>query len=174
MFRRVVGGHGVHASGRGTPMPTGARYAHNGVVISVSLAKRLRDAGVRWDPRPGDRFVIPDRGMDDDVFVLSHMTIDVHEFPTGRVIGFNGTVEWALDSVEQEAALWMPAEDQLRERLGQAFGQLVREGDSYRVHLDVAGRRLEVAGDEPAEAYGRALLYLATGDLEVWIATSSG
>lgn len=145
-------------------MPTSARYVHNGTVISVGLAKRLREAGVRWDPRPGDRFIIPDRGMDDDVFVLSHMTIDVHEFPTGRVIGFNGTVEWALDSVEQEAALWMPVEDQLRDRLGQAFVQLTRADGGYRVLLDVAGSRTEVRAEEPAEAYGRALLYLATGE----------
>lgn len=110
--------------------------------------------------------------MDEDVFVLSHMTIDVHEFPTGRVIGFNGTVEWALDSVEQEAALWLPAEDQLRERLGGAFVQLVRDGECYRVDLDVAGSRAGVTADEPAEAYGRALLYLATGEQQAWIEPS--
>jgi hypothetical protein len=134
-------------------------------VISVELAKRLRAAGVRWDPAPGDRFVLPDRGMDDDVFVLSHMTIDVHEFPTGRVIGFNGTVEWALDSVEQEAALWLPAEAQLRELLGGAFVQLSRDGDGYHVVLDTDGHRTSVTADDPEEAYGRALFYLATGEM---------
>ena len=140
-------------------------FAHNGDVISVELAKRLRAAGVRWDPAPGDRFVLPDRGMDDDVFVLSHMTIDVHEFPTGRVIGFNGTVEWALDSVEQEAALWLPTEAQLRELLGGAFVRLSRHADGYRVEVDVEGRRTAVAAEDPEEAYGRALLYLATGEV---------
>ncbi|HEU4541627.1 MAG TPA: hypothetical protein VFR23_10930 [Jiangellaceae bacterium] len=134
-------------------------------MISVELAKRLRAAGVRWEPAPGDRFVLPDRGMDDDVFVLSHMTIDVHEFPTGRVIGFNGTVEWALDSVEQEAALWLPSEAQLRELLGGAFVQLSRDGDGYHVELEVDGHRTALSADEPEEAYGRALLYLATGEV---------
>jgi hypothetical protein len=133
-------------------------------VIAVELARRLRDAGVTWEPTPGDRFVIPDRGMDDDVFVVSNMTIDVHEFPTGRVIGFNGTVEWALDSVEQEAALWLPSETQLREHLGGAFVGLRRSDGRYRVELDVEGRRTEVPGDDPDEAYGRALLFLASGD----------
>ena len=95
------------------------------MVISIELAKRLRDAGVRWIPAAGDRFVIPDRDMDDEVFVLSDMTVDVHEFETGRVIGFNGTVEWALDSVEQETAFWLPSETQLRELLGSDLRQLV-------------------------------------------------
>ena len=134
-------------------------------MISVELAKLLRGAGVRWDPAPGDRFVLPDRGMDDDVFVLSHMTIDVHEFPTGRVIAFNGTVEWALDSVEQEAALWLPSEAQLRELLGGAFVQLARHSHEYHVELDVDGHRTAVTADDPEEAYGRALLYLASGEV---------
>ena len=56
--------------------------------------------------------------MDDDVFVLSDMTVEVHDLPSGRVIGFNGTTEWALDEVAQRDALWIPREDQLRELLG--------------------------------------------------------
>lgn len=42
-----------------------------GGVISLELARQLRAAGVRWDLAPGDKFVLPDRGMDDDVFVIS-------------------------------------------------------------------------------------------------------
>lgn len=146
---------------------------HNGVVISLDLAKRLRDAGLRWEPAPGDKFVLPDRGMDDEVFVLSNMTIDVHDFPTGRVIGFNGTVEWALDSVEQDAALWLPSEGQLRDLLGGTFVQLYRSGEEYGVTVEIAGRRLDVVGDNPPEAYGRALLYLADGEQEAWVSHAS-
>jgi hypothetical protein len=144
------------------------------VVISIALAKRLRAAGVRWEPAPGDRFVLPDRDMDDDVFVLSHMTIDVHEFPSGRVIGFNGTVEWALDSVEQEAALWLPTEGQLRNLLGGSFERLSRDGESFRVELDVDGRRSEVTAGDPEEAYGRALLFLATGEVGDGVTVGTG
>lgn len=133
-------------------------------MISVELARKLREAGVRWEPAPGDRFVIPDRDMDDQVFVLSDMTVDVHEFPTGRVIGFNGTVEWALDSIEQELALWIPSEAQLRERLGGAFVGMSRRDGGYEVVLDIAGRRTTVSGDQPDDAYGRALLFLAAGE----------
>ena len=134
-------------------------------MISVPLARRLRDAGLRWDPTRGDHFVITGRGMDDDVFVLSDMTVEVHEFPSGPVIGFNGTVEWALDSVEQERALWLPDERQLRERLGGTFTALRRESGLFVVDVVVGERPTSVADEDPAEAYGLALLYLITGDL---------
>lgn len=133
-------------------------------MISVALAQRLRDAGLRWDPAPGDRFMLPGLDMDDEVFVLSNMVVDVHDFPGGRFLGFNGTVEWALDSVQQERALWLPNEAQLRERLGGTFVRLERDGDTYEVVLDVSGREVRVRDTEPAEAYGRALLHLAAGE----------
>jgi hypothetical protein len=133
-------------------------------VISVELAKRLRDAGVRWKPAPGDRFVIADRDMDDEIFVLSDMTIDVHEFETGKVLGFNGTVEWALDSVEQEAALWLPSETQLRELLGGTFVSMARRNGHFEIVLEIVGARTTFSDPSVEEAYGRALLFLAGGD----------
>src|SRR5918994_3477976 len=136
----------------------------NGPVISIELAKSLRAAGVRWNPAPGDRFVIPDRDMDDQVFVLADMTVDVHEFPTGRVLGFNGTVEWALDSVDQDVALWLPSETQLRERLGGTFVSMSGTNGGFEVVVDVAGRRTKITEPEVDDAYGRALLLLATGE----------
>lgn len=105
--------------------------------------------------------MLPGRGMDDEVFVLSDMTIEVHEYPTGRQIGFNGTTEWALDSVEQGEALWLPAEDQLRARLGDRFAGLLREGDRYVVLL-APDRR--VPAPTAAEAYAGAVLVLLTED----------
>lgn len=68
-------------------------------MISIELARRLRDAGLRWQPDDGDRFVIPDRNLDNRVFSISEMTVDVRGVPGGPLITFNGTVEWALDSV---------------------------------------------------------------------------
>jgi hypothetical protein len=134
--------------------------AQDGNVLSIALARALRDAGLQWAPARGDTFVMPDRDMDSDVFVLSDMTIEVHQFATGPVIGFNGTAEWALDSVEQSEALWVPAEHQLRERLGDAFAGLAPTGGGYRVTLRVGGVTSGFNGDEPAEAYARALLHL--------------
>ena len=52
------------------------------------------------------------------------------------MIGFNGTTEWALDSLDQDDALWLPAEDQLRDRLGAAFRRLERTPDGYAVVVD--------------------------------------
>lgn len=129
-------------------------------MISVELARALRDAGLAWTPASGDRFVISDRGMDSDVFVLADMTIEVHEFPAGPVIGFNGTTEWALDSVEQSEALWVPGEHQLRELLGDAFAGLAPTGDGYRVTLRVDGATSGYDGRNAAEAYASALLSL--------------
>ncbi|UOY02430.1 hypothetical protein [Blastococcus sp. PRF04-17] len=98
--------------------------------------------------------------MDSDVFVLSDMTIEVHQFPDGPVIGFNGTTEWALDSLEQSQALWLPAEHQLRELLGDAFAGMAPTGDGYRVTLRVDGETCGFDAAEPAEAYALALLHL--------------
>jgi hypothetical protein len=133
-------------------------------VISVALARKLRDAGLRWDPAPGDRFVVADRDMDDEVFTLSDMTVEVHEFPSGRVIGFNGTVEWALDSVEARNSVWLPSEAQLRERLAGTFRRLVRTEDDWVVEIAIEHRHVEVSADDPADAYGYALLHLITGE----------
>ena len=50
-------------------------------MIDVQLAQELKEAGLVWKPGPGDRFAIPDRDLDDDVFVLSNMTIEVYACP---------------------------------------------------------------------------------------------
>jgi hypothetical protein len=127
-------------------------------VISVELARALRDAGLPWEPTSGDRFVVVDRGMDDQVFVLSDMTVEIHHFPTGPVIGFNGTTEWALDSLDQDDALWLPAEDQLRAVLGAAFVRLERTADGFAVVVVNDGAQRRTTGSEPASAYARAVL----------------
>ncbi len=132
----------------------------DGVVLSVELARALRDAGLQWKPARGDSFVMPDRGMDSDVFVLSDLTIEVQHVRSGPVIGFNGTTEWALDSIEQSEALWVPAEHQLRELLGDTFAGLAPTGDGYRVTLRLDGVTCGHDGSDPAEAYALALLHL--------------
>jgi hypothetical protein len=130
----------------------------DGRVISVALARELRDAGLVWNPVRGDHFVVADRGMDEEVFVLSDMTIEVHDRATGPVIGFNGTTEWALDSLEQRDALWLPSEHQLRELLGAAFVRLERVGDQHRVVVAVNGRQETAEAPDASDAYGRMVL----------------
>ena len=128
-------------------------------MIPLDLAIRLRDAGLAWKPAPGDWFAVPDREMDDDLFVLSDMTIQVYEVPEGSLIGFNGTTEWALDDLDKDEAVWLPREDQLRELLGDGFVALFRDPGGYRVR-STSG---DFSGPDAGRAYGMALLDLLTG-----------
>ncbi len=129
-------------------------------MISAELAAQLRDAGLVWHPQAGDRFQIDLPDIDADVFTVSDMTIEAHHYPTGSVLGFNGTTEWALDSVALEDALWLPREDQLREMLRSTFRALRRVEDSYEVEVELHGEVRVFDHPEPAEAYGMALLAL--------------
>ena len=129
-------------------------------MISLRLAQRLQDLGLEWKPAAGDHFVVPGRGLDDDVFVLSDMTVEVHDLPDGPVIGFNGTTEWALDDVGKDEAVWLPREDQLRELLGRTFRALTRTADGYRVSTTLLDTDREFTAGDPADAYGLALLDL--------------
>jgi hypothetical protein len=126
-------------------------------VISVNLAIALREAGVAWRPAPGDHFVIPDRDLDDQTFVLSDMIVQVYELPRSTVIGFNGTTEWALDDIERDEAIWLPREDQLRDMLGDGFERLERNRDGYTV---IVRDLPEATGRSAEDAYGNALLLL--------------
>jgi hypothetical protein len=97
-------------------------------MITTQEARALRDAGLEWRPRAGDAFALTRAELEGDIFTVSDMTIEPHDFDTGTVLGFNGTTEWALDSVAIEDALWLPREDQLRDLLGGAFRSLRRVG----------------------------------------------
>ena len=129
---------------------------------SIDISRELRAAGLTWVPARGDHFVVPDRNMDDDVFVLSDMTIEVHDFATGPVIGFNGTTEWALDSLDQQAALWLPTEGQLRTLLGATLRRLERTEATYvvTVVVDADGAEGTAEARTAPDAYARALLDL--------------
>jgi len=131
-------------------------------VISVALATALRDAGLRWHPTTGDRFVIDKPGVDDDVYTVSEMTVERHDYPSGTVLGFNGTTEWALDSVDAAESLWLPREDQLRGLLGPAFVSL---SAGFTVVATVDGADRSFTSDDAAEAYGLALQAYITAAL---------
>jgi len=127
-------------------------------MIALELAQGLRAVGLPWNPLPGDRFVVPDRGMDDEVFVISNMVVEVQDAPSGQIIGFNGTTEWALDSLEHRQVVWMPRESQLRELLGDRFVRLESVTGGFAVVFELdGGEQREVDGDAES-AYARALL----------------
>ena len=128
-------------------------------MISTPLARALRDSGLVWKPRAGDAFRIDLVEADDELFVLSDMTVEAHEFSTGTVLGFNGTTQWALDSVAIDEALWHPHEHQLREALGPAFVSLTAIG-GYTVEATVDGATATFTAESAADAYAKALLRL--------------
>ncbi|MHB1235030.1 MAG: pilus assembly protein CpaE [Microbacteriaceae bacterium] len=135
-------------------------------MIGTQLARRLRELGLTWHPQPGDAFRIDRPEFDTDVFTVSDMTVEAHEFDTGTILGFNGTTEWALDSVALENALWLPREDQLRELLGDVFHCLIKDDGVYRVETVLHGgiARFDAA-ENAADAYALALL-AQMGDLQ--------
>lgn len=130
-------------------------------MISVDLAQRLKAAGTEWHPEAGDHFHVPDRDLDETVFVVSDMVVEVLQLPSRQsYFAFNGTTEWALDSIEQDEVVWLPREDQLRTMLGSAFVSLegipggfavtVRRGSTIERHVDLTAET----------AYARAVLSL--------------
>ena len=131
-------------------------------MISLPLARALRTAGLRWKPQSGDRCAIDETEVGDAVFTVSDMTVEAHEYPSGTVLGFNGTTKWALDSVSLDDALWLPSEAQLREILRGAFRSLSVEGDQFRVDIVFRNEAASFEAESAADAYGEAVLHLVT------------
>lgn len=141
-------------------------------MISLELSRALRDSGLVWHPVRGDNFSIDRIEADGEIYTLSDMTVEAHEFSSGTVLGFNGTTEWALDSVALDDALWMPREDQLRDLLGASFRRLERiestesiddvslSAAAYRVAFVVDGESRRARAADAADAYARALIML--------------
>ena len=132
-------------------------------MITHQQAVELAARGLRWQPDSGDRFFVPDRDLDDEVFVVSGMSVEVSDLPSGAEMRFNGTVEWALDSIAQEEVIWLPREDQMREALGERFLRL------ERLEPVTGGFAVVLTGDErhvdidAERAYARALLAVLPG-----------
>ncbi len=124
------------------------------------LALRLHDAGLTWTPANGDRFWLPDRDLDDAVFTVSDMVVEVRERATGRVLAFNGTTEWALDDVEEAEAVWLPRLDQLLEVLGERFVSLTARSGGHVVRVRSGGGEEEHVDVGATDAVARAVLGL--------------
>lgn len=130
-------------------------------MITRELAEALRARGLVWVPESGDRFLVPDRDLDDEVFVVAGMSIEVSDLPTGAEMRFNGTVEWALDSIQQSEVIWLPREEQMRDALGERFLRLESVTGGYAVVLtptDGTDREERSVDFDVERAYARALL----------------
>ena len=127
-------------------------------MIAFDLAQRLHDAGVTWSPGNGDQFWVPDRDLDLTVFTVSDMVVEMVDRPSGRVLAFNGTTEWALDDVEEREAVWLPRLDQLLDLLGPRFVSLTARSGGYVVRVTVGDGEEEHVDVGAADAAARALL----------------
>ena len=127
-------------------------------MLRLDLARELTTHCLVWWPQRGDRFVVPDRDMDEEVFVVSDLTVEVQEVPSGLVLGFNGTTEWALDSLKTDQVLWLPREDQLRELLGPRFRRLEAGDAGWRVVVAEGLEERAFEDQDVESAYALAVL----------------
>lgn len=136
-------------------------------MLSLTLAKKLKAAGLPWTPAKNDFFAIPDRDLDDVIFVISDMTVFVETVKGQLAVHFHGAVEWALDYILVAELDWLPTEAQLRELLEQRLlGEsepalkLVSTADGYCCEIRFRGEVLTFEAFGASEAYGMALLHL--------------
>ena len=130
-------------------------------MITLQLARDLLDAGVLWDPAPGDRFVVDAELLTEEVFWVSNLTVEVHHERGRPFLGFNGTTEWAMDSVTLDEALWLPREDQLRRLLGNRLLSVHRGEETWEVLFEPEpGIERSVADPDLECAYAKAVLTL--------------
>jgi len=133
----------------------------DGQMLTLDLARRLAAAGVLWEPQPGDRFAIDVDTLTDQTYWISDLTIELHHYADQSVLGFNGTTEWALDSVGLDQTVWLPREDQLRELLGDRLRSVHHETAAvWRVVTNDGQRDRHTTNVDLECAYAEALLDL--------------
>jgi hypothetical protein len=136
-------------------------------MISLALAAQLKEAGLVWRTTVHDFFAIPDRDLDNRVFVLSDMMATMEVLRGWPAVVFHGTSEWALDYLLTHDAVWLPSEAQLREQLeaelevrNGRFRQLTRVAEGYICELSLPNELLNFMAASASDAYGQALLHL--------------
>jgi hypothetical protein len=132
-------------------------------MISLEMARQLREAGLEWRPAERDAFALPGRDMDDQVFVVSPLPALVQRYNGLPVVAFQASAEWALDYVTLAEALWMPAEGQLREALVGLLAPaapmgLARTAGGYRCAIELGGQPRSFDGPDAETAYAQALI----------------
>lgn len=135
-------------------------------MISLSIARKLKEAGLVWPASINDYFAIPDREMDDRVFVVSELLANLSVLRGWPVVTFHGTAEWALDYILTTEVVWLPREDQLRQLLTGFADEplesmvLTYEQELYRCAVVVAGKTFTAEAVAAEDAYAQILLDL--------------
>jgi hypothetical protein len=133
-------------------------------MISHDLAAQLAPL-LSWTPANGDRFYIPRPEIADAPFLVSDMVVELVTQKGESRFHFNGTVEWALDSVDSDGVIWLPREDQLRDLLAEYFLSLDSSAGGFVVTVSGPGRAYHTEPEpDAADAYARALLYVLGSD----------
>jgi hypothetical protein len=136
-------------------------------MISLSMARKLKEAGFTWIPAMHDYFAVPDRGLDDHIFAINDIMAYVEIRNNLPMVTFHGTAEWALDYLLTSEVIWLPKEEQLRMALMHSLvnepePSLVLTGtrEGYRLQIQLLGRPIVFEAPEASEAYAAALLRL--------------
>jgi hypothetical protein len=136
-------------------------------MLSLSIAQQIKEAGLSWTPALHDFFAIPDRGFDDEVFVISNMFSNVEWLRGHLAVTFQGSVEWALDHIMVAELVWLPTEAQLREELEKRLVgeqhpelRLISTPDGYTCEIRFRNQRLRFGAFGASEAYAAALLHV--------------
>jgi hypothetical protein len=136
-------------------------------MLSLSIAQQLKEAGLSWTPALHDFFAIPDRGFDDEVFVISNMFSNVEWLRGHLAVTFQGSVEWALDHIMVAELVWLPTEAQLRDELekrlvGEQHPEMrfTSTPDGYTCEIRFRNQRLRFEAFGASEAYAAALLHV--------------
>ena len=138
-------------------------------MIPLTLAIQLKDAGLKWIPDLNDFFAIPDRDLDDRIFVMSDMMTEPTTLKGWPAITFHGTSEWAMDYIFIEEVVWMPSEEQLRQELIFMLDQSeekteltlkLEENGRYTTQIAFQNTPLTFTAPTASETYAQALLHL--------------
>lgn len=137
------------------------------ITIPLPLAQQLKAAGLVWKADINDFFGIPDRELDDRVFVVADLMANLELFRGWPVVTFHGAAEWGLDYILTTEVVWLPTEGQVRQELEELLLgeehlalQLMLRSHGYRCNILFRGAPLTFAAATAAEAYGLALLYV--------------
>lgn len=132
-------------------------------MVSLRLARQLKEFGLVWRPQLHDFFAIPGREMDERVFVIADVQTYLEFFEGHSIVTFHGVAEWALDYIHEAEVVWMPTGEQVQVRLAELVA-------GFAVVFDPAGYTctLHTPDDDPfsvvaettSEACGEALLHL--------------
>lgn len=136
-------------------------------MISIELARKLKDAGLVWQTATHDFFAVPETGLDDRVFVLTDIVAYTELVQGWPVVAFHGTAEWALDYIYTSEVLWIPTEEQLRNELVRRLQSAVNPSlaleltaGGYDCTIGTANGSMTLGAETAAEAYAAALIHL--------------